>query len=392
MSNSQHSLRLIGCLFVCLCLSLTYAAGFGAYQFLNRPADDYSESFDVFWEAWDQVDQHFYAEAPTAQERTYAAIRGALQSLDDPYTIFVEPQPRELERDHMRGSFGGIGVDLWRDADGQMAISPYPDSPAEQAGILKGDILLAVDGDEVDSDTTVDDVRALLHGEVGMSVALTLSRPPAPPFDLTITRKEIQVPSVSWRVLDQAPDIGYVHVTGFTERTKGEVVTAIGDLRDADIDSLILDLRHNYGGLISPAVDTASQFLREGVVLYEQWRGEDEERTFAVRGGGVALDIPMVALINGGTASAAEIVAGALQDHGRAPLIGEATFGKGSVQLIYELSDGSSVHVTSAIWLTPDKHKIDGVGLVPDVRVASSTGTQDVQLDRAIDYLRSRSD
>ena len=187
-------------------------------------------------------------------------------------------------------------------------------------------------------------------------------------------------------MLDQAPGIGYLHVEGFTGRTSEEVVTALQALQGKGIAGLLLDLRDNSGGLIDPAVTTASQFLGDGIVLTEL-RRDAAARTFPVQGGGIATDIPMAVLVNGGTASAAEIVAGALQDYGRAPLVGEPTFGKGAVQLIYDLSDGSSLHVTSAIWLTPNGHRIDGQGLSPDVAVARDAGPQDVQLERALEYL-----
>jgi len=389
MSDSQRGLRFVGCLFVCLCVSLAYTVGFGAYRLWNVQSNR-SASFEVFWEAWNNVEQYFYSEVPSAQVRTYGAIRGALQSLGDPYTVFVEPQPRELERDQMQGAYGGIGVELWRDAEGQLSLSPYPDSPAEQAGVVEGDLLLKVDGERVDDTSSVDDVRAMIHGEVGARVTLTLSRPPTPPFDLTITRDEIQTPSVTWRVLDQAPEVGYIRITSFTGRTNDEVLVALRELQQAGTTGLILDLRDNYGGLIEPAVAATSQFLRDGVVLYERWRGEEQDRVFRVRSGGIALDTPLAVLVNRGTASAAEIVAAALQDRDRAPLIGEATYGKGSVQLIYDLSDGSSVHVTAAIWLTPDKHRIDGLGLTPDIEAERGDGSLDKQIESAVDYIQSQ--
>jgi carboxyl-terminal processing protease len=232
----------------------------------------------------------------------------------------------------------------------------------------------------------VDDVRASLHGEVGTAVTLSISRPPTPPFDLTITREEIQVPSVTWRMLDRIPGVGYMRIESFTARTGEETTSALQGLQEAGISGLVLDLRGNSGGLIEPAVDTASQFLRDGLVLVEM-RRDAEERTFPVRDGGVATEVPLAVLVDGGTASAAEIVAGALQDRDRAPLIGEPTFGKGAVQLIYDLSDGSSLHVTAAMWVTPDRHQIEGQGLVPDVNVPRGDGPQDEQLDRAVVYL-----
>ncbi len=341
----------------------------------------------VFWQAWDLIDTHYYGELPSARARTYGAIRSALALLNDPYTIFVEPQTRELERDQMRGMFGGIGVTLWRDSQGQMIISPYADSPAQRAGVREGDILLAVDTQTVLTRTTTDEAQAWLHGEIGTVVTLTLSRPPTPPFDVSIVREAIYVPSVAWRALDRAPDIGYIHITGFTERTNDEFLTALQELQANGTISLVLDLRNNSGGLIDPAVALAGQFIQEGIVLIQQSRNAPE-RVFQAQGDGRATDIPLAVLVNGGTASAAEIVAGALQDHGRAPLIGDPTYGKGSVQLIYDLSDGSSLHVTSAIWLTPERRQIQGHGLAPDIYVLPGEGPQDAQLERAVDYLR----
>jgi carboxyl-terminal processing protease len=400
MSNSRRGFQLVGCLALCLCLATVYAAGFGVYQLWERRQNPQlannpqQKQMGMFWEAWEILEDEFYGDLPSEQERTYSAIREMLSQIDDPYTIFVEPQPRELERDHMRGAFGGIGVDIWYNADGQMVLSPYPDSPALGAGLLEGDILLALDGEGITGETTIDDVRAHLHGEQDTQVTLKITRLDAtgsltPPFDITVTRGEIQVPSVTWRVLDRAPSIGYIHIQGFTDRTEGEVVEAIEALHGKGVSALVLDLRNNYGGLISSAVGVASQFLRSGDVMIEEKR-DAEEKTYAVRPGGIAFDIPIAVLVNKSTASAAEIVAGALQDHERAPLIGERTYGKGSVQLIYDLSDGSSLHVTTAIWLTPNRNRIEGHGLRPDVIATQGSEPQDAQLDFAIDYLMEK--
>jgi carboxyl-terminal processing protease len=389
MSSPTHrTILLISVLAACLCMA--YVAGFGGYQvwdtFKQQP--DPAEPVEVFWEVWERVEEHFYGKVPSPTERTYGAIRESLLLLDDPYTVFVEPQPRELERDTMRGTFGGIGVILWRNADGQIILSPLPGSPAERGGIRDGDVLAAVDGEKITDETTEDEIRAWIHGETGTSVTLTISRPPTPPLDFTIARSEIQVPSVIWRVLAQAPDIGYVQIDSFTERTSAELATAIqGLLHEEQVSGLILDLRDNSGGLVEASISTASQFLRDGDVLIEQYR-DHGERVFQVKERGAALDVPLAVLVNAGTASASEIVAGALQDHARGPLIGESTFGKGSVQLIYDLSDGSSLHVTTAIWLTPDRNQIEGQGLAPDIYVAPGDDPlHDEQLDRAIDYL-----
>jgi carboxyl-terminal processing protease len=315
MSSDKRRVTTLTCSLL-ICLSLAFAAGFGAYLLWNKQerAHRAEQPLGVFWQAWNLVEENYYGEMPSARARTYGAIRSTLALLDDPYTVLVEPQARELERDQMRGAFGGIGVALRRDAQNRIILSPYPDSPAQRAGVREGDILLAVDAQTVMTGTTVDEVEAWLHGEIGTVVTLTLSRPPTLPFALPITREEIQVPSVTWRVLDQSPQIGYIHITGFTERTHTEVLTATRELRAVGVISLVLDLRDNYGGLVDPAVATAGQFLHDGVIVIEQSRSAGE-RVFQVQDDGTATDVPLAVLINGGTASAAEIVAGALQDH-----------------------------------------------------------------------------
>jgi len=389
MSSKKQRIVIFFCGLL-ICSVLAFAAGFATCLLWDRQqrARRARQPLGVFWQAWNLIETNYYGEIPSARARTYSAIRSALALLNDPYTIFVEPQTRELERDQMRGAFGDVGIALQRDAQNHMVIVPYPDSPAQRAGAREGDILLAVDAQRVTTETTIEQVQAWLHGEVGTVVTLTLSRPPTPPFDLPIVREEIQVPSVTWYALDRFPEIGYIHITGFTERTSVEILTATHELRTAGVISIVLDLRDNYGGLIDPAVAVADEFLDSGIVLIQQSRNT-QERVFQAQSGGTATDIPLAVLVNGGTASAAEIVAGALQDHHRAPLVGEPTFGKGSVQLIYELSDGSSLHVTSAIWLTPNRRQIQGHGLAPDIYVPRGDGPLDNQLERAVEYLRS---
>lgn len=388
MRNKRYVVFTLALIFTCTCA--TYGAGFSAYVLQARITQTNQSAFDVFWEAWDRVEEHFYGDLPTAEERTYGAIRGALALLEDPYTTFVEPQPRELERERMQGYFGGVGVALRYDDD-QWRLSPYPDSPAERAGVMEGDVLLAIDGQALADVTSLDTVQTWLHGEVGATVTLTLSRPPDPPFELSIEREEIKTPSVIWRPLEQDPSIGYIQITRFTERTGDETHAALMELiQDNACQAILLDLRDNAGGLIASAVETVGQFLDEEIVMIESSK-KTTERTLKTESGGLALDLPLAVLVNGGTASASEIVAGALQDHQRAPLIGETTFGKGSVQLIYDLSDGSSLHVTSAIWLTPNRRPLDGEGLTPDIQVSRGDTALDHQIEQAIAYLQAKS-
>jgi len=332
----------------------------------TQPDEEEAGAFAVFWEAWHLVKQHFLGDLPAPQQVAYGALKGALQELHDPYTIFVEPANRELERDEHRGRFGGIGVWLYqRETDRRFILKPQPDGPAANAGILEGDVLVQVDDVVLSETMTVDQVAALVRGPVGTPVRIVVERE-GRRLSFTITRQEYQTPSVEWRMLDdQAPHVGYLRITMFTERTGAEVQSALQEMRARGMEKLVLDLRDNPGGLLESALDVASQFLREGVLMYEVRRG-GEEKSYPVRQGGTAGDIPMVVLVNGGTASAAEIVAGALHDHQRAQLMGEKTYGKGSVQLVFDLSDGSSIHITVARWLRPSRMPIDGTGIEPD--------------------------
>ena len=346
-----------------------------------------SGPLSLFQESWGLIENDFYGPLPTAQERTYGAVRGLLGAIDDPYTVFIEPVAHQFEQDSWRGSYGGVGMGLAHDADGQVLLSPLRDSPSAQAGILQDDVLLAVDDMLVTPEMDISqDIVARIRGEVGTDVTLTVQRGEET-LTFSITRQVIDIPSVTWRALDQDPTLGYIQISSFTDRTADELLQGLDELFAGGAQGLVIDLRNNGGGLLHAATDVASQFLDGGVILYENRRGQDEKSYEAEPGGG-ALDTPLVVLINHGTASASEIVAGAIQDRERGVLVGESTFGKGSVQLIFDLSDGSSLHVTAARWFTPDRHQLDGVGLSPDLSIEADPDI-DVQLERAIKFLQS---
>jgi len=393
-----------------LCLGLAYAAGFYASSHPARAttfsgdgtttALQPNSGFDLFWEAWHIVRGEFYGPLPEDRQLAYAALRGALATLRDPYTVLVEPQPHALEKAELHGSFGGIGVNLSRDAKGQVILHPLPDSPASRAGVTDGDVLLALDGFPLTPTLTLEAITTWLRGPVGQPVTLSLQKPEPTPGSrpivvlVTIVRAEIELPSVTWRQLDQDPSIGYIALSRFSDRTDAELRQALRDLRRHAVRRLVLDLRNNGGGLLQAAVDVAGEFLSNRNVLYEERRDAPIE-TYRTGTGGLATDLPLVVLVNRGTASAAEIVAAALQDYGRATLIGETTFGKGSVQLIFELSDGSSLHVTAARWLTPRRHSLDGAGLSPDIfqegeAHVGEPSPGDAQLARAVSYLQAK--
>jgi carboxyl-terminal processing protease len=378
---------------------IIFGSGAGAgyafrdYVVNDRPTEEEADSLALYWEVWHRIEEQFLGELPAAPVTTYGAIHGALATLNDPYTVFIEPEPASQEKAQLEGQFGGIGAFVSRDEAGNVLLDPMRDQPAEQAGLQTDDRLVAVDGTPILPEMSTDAIINLIRGDVGTEVVLTVEREgAAEPIDLTIVRAIIETPSVFWRILEEESTIGYIQLTSFTERSNDELGQAIDELTEQGAQSFILDIRDNGGGLLETAVDVASQFLRDGVVLHENRKNEGE-RVYEVRGQGKALDQPLVLLVNGGTASASEIVAGALQDRNRAPLIGEKTFGKGSVQLIYELSDDSRLHVTVAKWFTPNNNAIDGVGLVPDIEVLFTQedrdNNRDPQLERAISYLQN---
>ena len=353
----------------------------------HRDASSDGGPLSVFEEAWGLVSKDFFGSLPPNRQRAYGAASSLLSTLNDPYTALVEPAPRRLEQGNLRGSHGGIGVTLTRDADGRVVLTPLPDSPAAAAGILHGDVLLMIDGVAITPELQItDDVEARIRGDVGTIITLKVYRD-GDTHSFTITRQAIMVPSVTWHMLEGPPSSGYIRIASFTDRTPGEFGDGLDRLLEAGATGLVLDLRDNAGGLLQASIEVADEFFDAGPLLYEAHKTR-EEKAFLANEGGRASSIPLVVLVNQGTASASEIVAGAIQDRGRGMLIGEPTFGKGSVQLIFDLSDGSSLHVTAARWYTPERHQLDGVGLMPDLIVeADQESGTDVQLEKAISVL-----
>ncbi len=381
--------RMAGFLFIGLLIELSFAAGLLlSPQLLGRPQTRAAVAQrTLFDEAWALAESQFFGTVPAEQARTYAAIHGMIGTYNDPYTIFAEPPATELQDQQLSGKFGGIGANVRREADGRIILSPFADQAAAKAGVEEGDVLIKVDANIISATTPLNDILAWLRGDVGTPVALEITRG-TQQLAFTITRAEINTPSVTWRMLSEAPDTGYIDVTIFSQTTSDETLKAIDDLRQHGAQRLILDLRDNGGGLFNAAIDVASQFV-EGTIAIETHR-DQTETSFAAQSIGTARDLPLVVLVNHGTASAAEIVAGAIQAKRRGALIGDQTYGKGSVQNILPLSDGSSLHVTIAEWLTPNRIQITGKGLTPDVVIARTPedvqANRDPQLDRAVDY------
>ena len=351
------------------------------------------DSYPLLEEVQTLLDQHYLRPQPDFSQRQYAAIRGVLATLDDRYTFFVDPPVAQSESDVLAGTYGGIGVQVSRNEAGQFVLFPFSESPAAAAGIEDGDVLVAVNGEDIDLSTQQDAVDQMMRGEVksGNGVDLTVTKADGKQLKVFVEFAVINVPSVTWRVLPEDTHIGYVQILRFTSRTPEELNAALNGLSSADTSALVLDLRNNSGGLLQESVDVASQFIpADEVIVYEESNQSEQVFRAAAGGGSLETKTPLVVLVNQGTASAAELLAGAIQDHKRGILIGQRTYGKGTVQQIFRLSDNSSIHITSAEWLTPGHRKLESVGLEPDVPMIPDVNGRDVELGEAVRYLREQ--
>lgn len=342
--------------------------------------------FHVFWEAWGLLKREFYnREALDEQRMTYGAIKGLVESLDDPYTAFSTPREKELSETSLRGSFDGVGIQVDLRNEQLRVIAPIEGTPAERAGIRAGDVILAVDGRPVKG-LALADVVGLIRGPRGTVVTLTIQRGDGTePLTVSIEREEIKLRAVRSSMLED--QIGYLRIATFSASSAGDTEAALRALLEQQPRGLVLDLRANPGGYLNAAVDIASQFLSDGVVLYQQ-NADGRRQELRARPGGLATALPLAVLIDRGSASASEIVAAALRDNGRAVLIGEKSYGKGSVQTVHTLSDASGLRITSAIWLTPRGQPLEHLGLEPDLPVPTDP-TVDRPLEAAIRYLRN---
>ena len=336
----------------------------GIEQYIDQGAtpEGLETLFKPFWTNWalfNMIDD---------QQLVQAAITGMLNSLGDPHTSYMNPQDYEVATTTFEGEEEYEGIGAWVDVskDYLTIISPFPDSPAENAGLIPGDKILAINGEDM---TGVDGelVRQKVLGPAGTTITLTILRDGLEPFDVDVTRGRVLVPSVEARMLDD--NIAYLRLFLFGDKSDDEVRDALKELLKNDPIGLIFDLRYNGGGSVDTAVAIASEFIDDGVIFYEIY-GDGNRDTYESRGRGLATDIPMVVLVNEGSASASEIVAGAIQDYGRAPLVGTTTFGKGSVQYWIPLSNNQgAVRVTIANWVTPNERQIHQKGLNPDIPI-----------------------
>ncbi|MGB2897476.1 MAG: S41 family peptidase [Anaerolineales bacterium] len=357
--------------------------------YTSEPPEGSDDLFAPFWQAWDIVHEEYVDQPVDDVVLMRGAITGALDALGDPHTSYMDPVTYQQSNIPLLGSYEGIGA--WVDTNTEFLtiVSPMPGSPAEEAGLQPGDEVVAVDGEDVTGVDANIVIRSVL-GPAGTTVHLTIRREgESELLEFEIIRAEILIPSVESELLEG--DIGYIQLFTFSNDTSEHLRRAIRDLRETELKGLILDLRGNGGGFLLTAIEVASEFIEDGVIMTERF-GDGSEDIYESLGDGLATDLPLIVLVNSGSASASEIVAGAIQDYGRGVLVGETTFGKGSVQNWIALTgEEGAVRVTVARWYTPDGREIADEGLEPDYEIPYTEedfeAGNDPQLEKAIDLL-----
>src|SRR3989344_1718222 len=359
-------------------------------------SDQKSWDFTLFWEAWEQLEKKFIdKEKLDPKKMFYGAVKGMVASLDDPYTFFLTPEENQEAKNDLAGKFEGIGAQLGLKSGRIIIIAPLKNSPALKAGVKAGDFINKVDGKSTEG-WALPQAVSKIRGEKGTAVKLTLQRN-SKEFDVDITRDQINVESVELAYEKKAGNsIAYLKLNQFVDTTNDEWDKAVDEIqarwRSGEIKGLVLDVRDNPGGYLESSVYITSEFIPQGKLIVKQTSTVQEDKTYTAKRVGRLLDIPLVILLNQGSASASEILAGALRDHNRVRLVGEKSFGKGSVQEATNLKEGAGLHITVAKWILPNGDWINSKGIEPDIKVVNkveeSTTLErgsDLQLDKAIE-------
>jgi len=356
----------------------------GSENEIEKKAD-----FNIFWDAWKIVENKYNLEPLNYQEMVYGAAAGMVDSLGDPYTVFLDPEESKIFNEDMKGSFSGIGAEIGFRDKLLTVIAPLKNSPAENAGLLPGDKILKVDEEEIIG-VNIDKAVSLIRGEKGTKVLLTIAREGLDKLkEIEIIRDTIILKTVEWDVMEN--NIVHLRISQFKEETTFELDNKINEILAVDPQGIIIDLRNNSGGYVGTVKEVAGRFLERGEVVFIEDFG-DKKSIHKTIGNKRFFDIPIVVLINEGSASASEILAGALRDDKGVKLVGRKTFGKGSVQELKYLKDGSSIKITVAEWLTPNGTVINNNGVEPDFDVELSfedyENERDPQLEKAIELLK----
>lgn len=355
------------------------------------PADKQDVDFALFWEVWDRLEENYLnKEDINPAQMVFGAIQGMVASLDDPYTVFLKPPENKEVKEDLNGAFEGVGIQLGYKDDQLAVIAPLKGTPADKAGVKAGDLILKIN-EESTSGFSADEAAQKIRGPKGTKVRLTLLHSgEKESYEVEITRETIIVPSVEVDFLsDNGQTVAHLKLLKFGDRTAEEWEKAVNQILDyqPQVKGIVLDLRNNPGGYLTGSVFIASEFLSSGIIV-QQEQASGFKETYSVDRQGELLAQPLAVLINEGSASASEIVAGSLRDHQRARIVGAKSFGKGTIQEAEDLPGGAGLHITTARWLLPSGESIDEVGLKPDVEIKDDPETEaDEQLAKAIEAL-----
>jgi len=366
------------------------------FKVINQENAPKTVDYQLLWDAISTVNQKYIEKTPTPEQYLYGAIKGAVAAVGDPYTSFFEPQELQIFKTDLQGSFDGIGAEIGKKDGYIVIVAPLDDSPAKKAGILAQDIVAQVDGQST-ADWTTDQAVSKIRGKKGTSVTLTIVRQGKDkPFDVKIVRDVIQIKSVKAEYKDISQNgknkkIAVVTISKFGDDTKPLFDKAVNDILLKGADGIVLDLRNNPGGYLQTAVDLASNWLGSGDLVVTEERSEGPSQQYKASGNNRLKNIKTVILINGGSASASEILAGALHDHNIASLIGEKSFGKGSVQEMIDLPGNTALKITIAKWVTPNGKNLNKDGLNPDIEVKYTdqdiASGKDPQMEKALEEI-----
>lgn len=362
----------------------------------DRSVNNASVSFNQFWDVWDLIKQDYYDQSQISdKELVYGAIKGMVAAIGDPYTVFLTPTEQKITSDDLNGNFDGVGIQLGFKDKALAVIAPLPGTPADRAGIQPGDIIAAIKDEQKSIDKSTDGMSleeavGIIRGKAGTKVTIAIVRDgEAKAQIIDLTREKINVPSVTLEFVGDKKQIAHLKILKFGGETRDEWAKAVKTISTTQgVTGIALDVRNNPGGYLQAAVDIASEFLNQGTeVVHEESSGKVIERLNTTRQGAF-VNTPVVILINGGSASASEILSGALRDQKNIQLIGDKSFGKGTVQEPKELANGTGIHITIAKWLTPKGVWVHKKGLEPDIAVANKLDTKDdEQLQEAIKQL-----
>jgi len=371
-------------------------------EIINRTTAQTPQNLDfsIFWQVWEALNTRFIDRPLDSHHLLYGALKGLAAATEDPYTAFLPSEENAEVKDNLNGRYEGIGAELGIRNNQLTVIAPLDGSPAKSVGLLAGDVILKIDAEETAA-LSLNEAVSRIRGPAGTTGVLALKRGEGEPFTVEIERERITVKSISWE--DKGDGVVYIRVSRFGEQTSSDWDQAVNEifksqtrLPDGQVPnpkSVILDVRSNPGGYLQASIHIASEFVNTGTIVFEEF-GDGQKQSFKADHRGRLLSVPVVILIDEGSASASEILAAALRDLKGSKLVGQKSFGKGTVQDAVEFNDGSSVHITIARWLTPRGDKIDGVGLTPEVEVErmkeEMSAGKDSQLEKAIEIAKSK--